>query len=263
MSPAEAFPRARAAAAKAVELDPNSAEAHNSLAFATFWGSFGAASAEQEFKRAIELDPNLPRAHHWYATFLNQTNRPQEALSEIERARQLDPSSTPILADKGFILAQAGKVEEAKALLMQIAQSRPDFVHPHQYLASIYFQEGDYEAYFAEFKMAAKLRHDQKLEQAVENEQSAYAFGGLPVMLKQRLDMAQQSFREGRGAAFDVADAYAALGEYDDAMKYLKIASQRREFPLITVTLNANFRPLQGNPEFREIVAKIGLPPIR
>src|SRR5271168_2594068 len=130
MPPQEAFPRARAAAAKAVELDPNSAEAHNSLAFASFWGFFDVATADREFKRAIELNPALPRAHHWYATFLVETGRTQEALAEIERARQLDPSSTPILADKGCILTVAGKTEEARTLLMQLAASQPSlFLH--------------------------------------------------------------------------------------------------------------------------------------
>ena len=75
MPPQEAYPRARAAASKAVQLDPNSAEAHNSLAFATFWGFFDAATADREFKRAIELDPTLSRAHHWYATFLIEIGR--------------------------------------------------------------------------------------------------------------------------------------------------------------------------------------------
>src|SRR6202451_2346023 len=142
--PQEGFPRARAAASKAVELDPNSAEAHNSLAFASFWGFFDAATADREFQRAIELDPNLPRAHHWYATFLCAIQRDREALVEIEQARQLNPSSTPILADKGVILAEAGKKEEARALLAQLAVSQPDFIHPHGYLAEIYFQEGNY-----------------------------------------------------------------------------------------------------------------------
>ena len=88
MPPEEAFPRARAAATKAIELDPTSADAHNSLAFASFWGFFDAATADREFKRAIELEPNFPRAHHWYATFLIQMLRNQEAILEIERARR-------------------------------------------------------------------------------------------------------------------------------------------------------------------------------
>lgn len=113
----EAEQRARAAAQKAVELDPNLAEAHTSLAFAEFWGFLNAAKADREFRRAIELDPNLARAHHWYATFLIEILRSQEALAEIERARQLDPSSKAILADKGLLLLDAGHPDEALALL--------------------------------------------------------------------------------------------------------------------------------------------------
>src|SRR5271170_7202100 len=151
MPPEEAFPRALSAATKAVELDPNSAEAHNSLAFASFWGFFDSATADREFKRAIELNATLPRAHHWYATFLVETGRTQEALAEIERARQLDPSSTPILADKGCILTAAGKTEEARTLLTQLAASQPEFIPPHRYLAEdIYFREGNYAGYLSE-----------------------------------------------------------------------------------------------------------------
>src|SRR5262249_42511635 len=105
----EAEQRARAAAQKAVELDPNLAEAHTSLAFSEFWGFLDAAGADREFRRAIELDPNLARAHHWYATFLIEIQRTQDALTEIERARQLDPSSKSILADKGVLLLDAGR----------------------------------------------------------------------------------------------------------------------------------------------------------
>ena len=79
MLPEEAFPRARAAASKAVELDPNSAEAHNSLAFASFWGFLDVATADREFRRALELDPGLARAHHWHATFLIEIGRTREA----------------------------------------------------------------------------------------------------------------------------------------------------------------------------------------
>jgi tetratricopeptide (TPR) repeat protein len=116
----EAYPRALAAAKKAVELDDNSAEAHNSLAFATFYWTWDAATAEREFKHAIELNPGYVAAHHWYATFLMVTRRYPEAISEIEIARKLDPSSTPIMADKGFILYLAGQPDQGIALLKQI-----------------------------------------------------------------------------------------------------------------------------------------------
>jgi Tfp pilus assembly protein PilF len=262
MLPQEAFPRARSAAAKAVELDPNSAEAHNSLAFASFWGFVDVATAEREFKRAIELNPGLSRAHHWYATFLIETGRTQEALAEIERARQLDPSSTPILADKGCILAVAGKTEEARTLLMQLAASQPDFVPPHRYLAQdIYFREGNYAGYFAESATVARLRHDAKAQKSIDLEKAAYERGGRQGLFEERLTTTLESFNHGAGSAFEVADAYAALGQDKDALKYLEVAYQRHDLLLTTLTTNQEFQHLHPDQEFRELVAKVGLPP--
>jgi hypothetical protein len=262
MPPQEAFPRARAAASKAVELDPNSAEAHNSLAFASFWGFFDAATADREFKRAIELDANLPRAHHWYATFLIAIQRNHDAMAEIERARQLEPSSTPILADKGFILAAAGKTEEARALLTQLAAAQPDFVPPHRYLAEeIYLPEGNYAGYLAEMGTVAHLRHDAKAQKQIEAEQKAYADGGRQKLFEQRLAAARESFDHAGGSAFDLAAAYADLAQKNDALKYLQVAYQRHDLLLTTLTTTRAFQALHQEPQFGELVAKVGLPP--
>jgi tetratricopeptide (TPR) repeat protein len=264
MPPQEAFPRARSAAAKAVELDPNSAEAHNSLAFASFWGFFDVATADREFNRAIELNPSLPRAHHWYATFLIETGRTQEALAEIERARQLDPSSTPILADKGIILAVAGKTEEARTLLMQLAASQPEFVPPHRYLAQdIYFREGNYAGYLTESGTVARLRHDAKAQKSIDLEKAAYERGGRRGLFEERLTTTLELFNRGAGSAFDVAEAYAALGQDSNALRYLELAYQRHDLLLTTLTTNEEFQHLHQDQQFRELVAKVGLPPVR
>jgi tetratricopeptide (TPR) repeat protein len=263
MPPQEALPRARAAASKAVELDPNSAEGHNSLAFATFWGFFDAATADREFRRAIQLDPLLPRAHHWYATFLIEAGRNKEALAEIERARQLDPSSTPILADKGFILAEAGKREEARALLTQLAISQPEFAHAHDYLARVvYFPEGEYTGYFQEARIAARLQHEVGLEKLLDAEEKGYNREGLQGLLEARRSIAEDSFKRGLGSAFAVADTNAALGQNDEAMKYLRISVQRHELDLCTVVVSTSFKGLHQDQEFRDLVAKLGLPPL-
>jgi len=263
MLPQEAFPRARAAASKAVELDPNSAEAHNSLAFASFWGFFDAAMADREFRRAIELNPSLPRAHHWYATFLVEIGRADDAVAEIERARQLDPSSTPILADKGLILVHAGKTEEARTLLTQLAASQPEFVPPHRYLAEdIYSPEGNYAGYLAEMGTVAHLRHDANAEKNIDAEKAAYQTGGRRALFELRLKTALESFNRG-GSAFNVADACAALGQDNDAMKYLDIAYQRHDLLLTTLHTNHEFQHLHQNQQFRELVAKVGLPPVQ
>src|SRR5271163_2657622 len=233
MPPQEAFPRARSAAAKAVELDPNSAEAHNSLAFASFWGFFDVATADREFKRALELDPSLSRAHHWYATFLIEIGRTQEALAEIERARQL-------------------------------AASQPDFVPPHRYLAEdIYFPEGNYAGYFAEIGTVARLRHDAAAQKRVELEKAAYESAGRRGLFEERLTTTRESFSRGTGSAFDVAVAYAALGQDNDAMKYLGIAYQRHDLLLTTLRTEREFQRLHQDQEFRDLLAKVGLPPVQ
>ncbi len=104
----EAYPKALAAAKKAVELDDTLAEAHSSLAFASIWGAWDVATADREFRRALALNPGNATAHHWYATYLLTFAHFSESLAEIERARQLDPMSTAILADKGLIFSMQG-----------------------------------------------------------------------------------------------------------------------------------------------------------
>src|SRR5579864_7580073 len=138
MPASEAYPRALAAAKRAVELNDQSSEAHAALAFALFYGNWDAAGAELEFRRAIDLNPKSVAAHHWYATFLGSLVRNSEAIAEIERAQALDPASKSILADKGELLWASGRRDEGVALLKQLETSEPDFVSPHRYLTSTY-----------------------------------------------------------------------------------------------------------------------------
>jgi tetratricopeptide (TPR) repeat protein len=260
MPPNEAFSRALAAAQKAVELDPNSADAHTSFAFASFWGDLRVAQAEREFKRAIELDPNNTRAHHWYATYLAELRRFPEAMVEIERARELDPSSTPILADKGFILGSAGHFREAEALLLQIEKSDPSFFSAHSYLGGFHFDLGDYPGYFEEEGIAARLRHDEKLQARLALLQKAYATGGAQGLLAAKLDADQKLYGQGQASDYTLADDYAQLNDKSDAMHYLEAAHDNHDWPLCTLLLDNSFRKMRQDPEFRNLLAQVGLP---
>ena len=131
MPSSEAFPRALAAAKKAVELDDQSSEAHASLAFTSFFGMWDVASGEREFRRAIDLNPNNAVSHHWYANALLALQRLPEAVAEIDRAQALDPASEAILADKGNILFRSGRADEGAALLKQMETREPAFRSPH------------------------------------------------------------------------------------------------------------------------------------
>ena len=258
----EAEQRARAAAQKAVELDPNLAEAHTSLAFAEFWGSLDVADADREFRRAIELDPNLARAHHWYATFLNEILRSPEALAEIERARQLDPSSKAILADKGMLLFDAGRPDDALALLKQMEAADPNFRSAHQYLAAVYWEQANYEAALAEYGKEATLRGNDNAVKQIEAEQLALRAGGARGLFQLRLAKALQSYEHENGSAFGVAIVYGRLQQRDEAMKYLELARQHHDIGLTDIEYAPELRWLHPDPEFRKLVADTGMPPL-
>jgi len=259
----EAEEHARAAAQKAVELDPNLAEAHSSLAFAEFWGFLDAADADREFRRAIELDPNLARAHHWYATFLNQIQRPDEALEQIERARQLDPGSKAILADKGVLLLNADHPDEALTLLKQMEAADPKFRSAHAYLGIVYWETGKYAPALEEERIDATLRGKTDAISDIEAQQAALRAGGVQALFEHRLATALNAYEHENGSPFAVASAYAYLHQRDQTMKYLDLARQSHDIALTNVELSRELRFLHADPEFRKLVVDLGLPPMR
>jgi len=262
MTPEEAFPRALAAARKAVELDGSSAEAHNSLAFVTFYWNWDAARAEQEFRRAIELNPDYATAHHWYATFLMVLGRFPEALQQIERAQQLEPASTPILADKALILFHQGDAGQATVLLKQVEAAQPAFFSTHRYLAHIYLTNRDYLDYLREAKKAAVLAHDQTELAVVQAAEKGFHSGGERAMLESTLRMQKQFFANGAILAFTVAETYALLGDEAEALRYLRTSYERHEMSFLSVRIHEPFFVLHDDPAFRKLVVQAGLPPL-
>ena len=262
MPPDEAYPRAMAAAKKAIELDPSSAEAHNSLAFGSFYWMWDATTAEREFRRALALDPNYVLAHHWYATFLHALGRPDEALREINRAQELDPSSTTVLADKGVLLYAAGQKQEAITLLRQIEDTEPSFLSPHRYLATFYLDNGDYAGYLAEAKKAALLTQDKSALAIVHAGEKGLAAGGADGMLNEILQTQKAMYSDGSVSAYSLASTYARLGNKPEALKYLEISRDRHETMLMNLRSDLTMKSLYGDPSFRNLLAQIALPPV-
>lgn len=260
MPPGEAYPRALAAAKEAVKLDDSSAEAHNSLAFVTFYWGWDATTAEHEFKRAIALSPDYVAAHHWYATFLMATRRYPEAVVEIEEARKLDPSSTPIIADKGFILYLAGQREAGLALLQQVEATDPAFLSPHVYLSEIYFFDKDYPNYFLESKKAAQLRHDAAALAIANAAETGFAAGGVGQMRQNMLQVEKKFYVQGVLPAYPLAQTYSLLGDTQDALKYLREAYEKRDTAIVLMSGDRSFESLRGNPSFDDLLARSNRP---
>jgi tetratricopeptide (TPR) repeat protein len=260
MPPGEAYPRALAAAKKAVELDDNSAEAHNSLAFVTFYWTWDAATAEQEFKRAIALNPDYVAAHHWYATFLMATGRNSEALAEIEKARKLDPSSTAIMADRGYILYRAGQSKPGIAVLKQIESTEPAFLSPRFYLSNIYLEGKDYPDYFSETKKVAELRHDPAALAIVNAAERGFAANGARGMWENMLAAQKKFYLQGVLPAYPLAQTYSQLGENQEALKYLREAYDKRDAGIVFMNTDRSLDGLRDNRSFRELLARSGQP---
>jgi DNA-binding winged helix-turn-helix (wHTH) protein/Tfp pilus assembly protein PilF len=258
----EAYDRALVAAQKAVQFDDSSSEAHASLAFVLFNGKWDAQAADREYRRAIALDPNNVKAHHWYATFLNGLRLRQRALDEIEVARRLDPNSRSILADKGMLLVDAGHRQEGVQLLTQLETVEPDFISPHRYLRMTYLNAGDYPGYLRESRREAQLQHNDSSSEVAEAAEQGYAAGGASAMFGRQLEKQKKLYQGGKLSPIWVADTSARMGRTGEAMKYLNLCYESRCSDMLNINNDAGLQTLYGLPEFQQLIAKIGLPPV-
>jgi tetratricopeptide (TPR) repeat protein len=262
MPPEEAYPRAIAAARRAIILDDSLAGAHSSLAFAEFYWSWQVADAEKEFRRAIELSPNSVQAHHWYATSLLELARFPEAVEEINRAQALDPQSTAILADKGLILYYSGRKDEGTTLLKRLEVSDPTFLSTHGYLAGIGLIEGDHEMYLSEARKAAEVRHDADAMTVVEASEHGFARGGPRAMLAGMMEAQKKLHASGKTSAYALAETSGMLGDDRGAMAYLNESYEKHESALVGMRISPFFGGLHKDAQFQEMIKKVGLPPL-
>jgi tetratricopeptide (TPR) repeat protein len=259
MPDSEAWPRALAAARKAVELDDSLAEAHGSLGFDLFYGSLDLKGGEREFRRAVELDPNYAEAHHWYATALMSVGRLAEASDEMQRARELEPASRSILSDQGLLLFYQGKREQAIEQLHQVEAAEPAFRSAHLYLSYIYFDDRDGGSYLTEARKAAESSHDV-VEMAIVNEAATgFASAGIPGMLESLLRIQKKFAGDGRYPQFRVAETCAMLGRKRDALQYLDESYRKHELYMTTLTISPLLASLHQEPIYRNLASELGM----
>lgn len=255
---AVAYPRARAAAERALALDDRLADAHAALAFVTFYWDRDFDTGLAGFRRAIALDPDSAVAHHWYATALYHADRLPAALDQINQAQRLEPESHAILSDKALILAVAGRGDEAVGLLHEMEAADPDYLSPHAYLAVIDLAAHDYPHYLAEERIAARLIGDADRASIEVAAERGYAAGGAPAMFRAMLARQRQLYAAGHLRAYTLATTYAAMGERAAAMDALATAVRDRDPDLVALRVDMHFRELRGLPEFRRLADSVG-----
>jgi TolB-like protein/DNA-binding winged helix-turn-helix (wHTH) protein/Tfp pilus assembly protein PilF len=251
----EAFPKAKAAAIKALELDSSLGEAHNSLAFVLDGFDWDLDAAGKEFRRAIELNPGYATAHHWYAWHLSLLGRYDEALAEMRKAQNLDPLSLIINADLAELLLIAHSYDESIEQSLRTIEMDPDFALAHNQLAEAYIQKHMYEKAIAELRKAVQLSGDSPT--IVANLARAYALSGKRTEAVQLLDGLKKRSDLGNSNAPEIATIYASLGDTDQAMSWLEKAYNDRFNP--GVLLRPGFDPLRSDSRFQDLVHRTGL----
>ncbi|MGP0074014.1 MAG: tetratricopeptide repeat protein [Bryobacteraceae bacterium] len=259
MPDGDAWPRALAAARKAVELDDSLAEAHGTLGFDLFYGSLDLKNGEREFKRAVELNPNYAEAHQWYATALMSVGRLTEASDEMARARELQPASRSILSDQGLLLFYQGKSAQAIEQLRQVEASEPAFRSAHSYLSYIYFDQKDCGNYLSESRKAAQASNDATELAVLNAAEQGFATGGWRGMLESRLKVQKRLASQGRYPRYYVAQSYALLGRKREALEYLDASYQNKELYLTTLPVDRDLASLHTEPDYRHLLAQLGL----
>jgi TolB-like protein/DNA-binding winged helix-turn-helix (wHTH) protein/Flp pilus assembly protein TadD len=256
MTPKEAFPKAKAAAIKALELDNTLGEAHNSLAFVLDGFDWDFDSAGKEFQRGIELSPGYATAHHWYAWHVSLLGRYDEAIAEMRKAQNLDPLSLIINADLAEVLVLAHSYEESIQQSRKTIEMDPNFALAHNQLAQAYLQKHMYDEAVAELQQAVKLSGNSPT--CMANLARAYVASGKRNEAVKLLGDLKKRSNPGYSNASEIAMIYASLGDTDQAMNWLEKGYEERFNP--GVLLRPGFDPLRSDPRFQNLLRRIGLP---
>ena len=163
MSDGDAFPKAKAAAQRALTLDPNLPGAHRALGFILYWWEGKPAEAGRAFRRALELDPSSAQSHFWYGNILVDNGQHVAAQKELNAARLIEPGSVAIQTDLAWARWSAGDTDGARTAMTDLVRSHPDFATLHDCLSVIALADGDYVGYVQNLSEYARLREDSGL----------------------------------------------------------------------------------------------------
>jgi DNA-binding winged helix-turn-helix (wHTH) protein/TolB-like protein/Tfp pilus assembly protein PilF len=263
-APKDGFPKAKEAAIKALEMDDTLAEAHTSLAFIKFRWDRDRVEAEREFRLAIRHKPTYAPAHQWYSSYLVALERFDEAIAEAKRTSELEPLSFTASSHLGWILYLSGRTDEAIAQCSKILSLDPNSFPARRYLGLAYEQKGMYPQAIEEFQKGVKISGSPLMLALLGH---AYAASGKTKEARQVLsDLHDLS--QSRDAAssryvspYTVAAIYAALGEKDQAFKWLEQAYEERDVWLMNLKVDPVFAKLRTDKRFLDLLTRAGLNP--
>jgi TolB-like protein/DNA-binding winged helix-turn-helix (wHTH) protein/Flp pilus assembly protein TadD len=249
---------ARESVQKALELDSELAEAHNSLAELLYRFDRDWAGAEREFKRALELNPNYAPAHHWYSMYLVFVGRKQQALAEAQKAYELDPLSPVVGANLAKKLEEIGRYDKAIDQAKKTLELEPNSAVTHAVLGMVYEDKKMYANAITEYTAALQLGGSPGEMRGLLG--YVYAVTGDSGNAEKMIRELKQLWPGHARAALDLAGIYSGLGQKDQALYWLGKASEKEVGDLSVVGQDPHFAALRGDARFQALAKQVSIP---
>lgn len=251
----EAYSKAKTAAKKAIEIDPDLADGHAALAYSLLDLDWDWTEAGNEFRRALELNPNSGTVHSAYALYLARLGRSAEAISEAERGLQLDPIS--LNAHHAVAYCYYGARQYDKALEQIRKASELNLVTPnswiHWTLGIIYSGKANYEKAIEEFRILGDLPH------VLGHMGNAYASAGQSTEATQTISKLKDYVQKHGVGTYEIALVYAGLGEKDEAFAWLEKSYKAHDKGLTYLKMDPCVDSLRSDPRFQNLLHRVGL----
>ncbi len=258
VSAAEAAPKSRAAAEKALAIDNTLAEAHAVLA-GVHQNLWEWDDAEREFQRAIELDPNNGTAHQWYGLFLSYLARNDEALAQFKKALEIDPLNLTFNTNLATAYAGARQYDVAVDQFKKTIEMDPNYASAHDNLAAAYFDMGQYDGLIAERKKGATLNNDPEQLAIAEDVGRVYAQSGYRAAVLREAELLKQLASRRYVDYSFIAYDYAAVGEKDQTFQWLEKAFTQKSEGLQLIKAVRSMDKLRSDPRYADLLKRMGL----
>jgi TolB-like protein/Flp pilus assembly protein TadD len=258
VEPAEqAYPNAKAAAQKALELDSSLAEAHTSLGLISFYYGWDWQQADQEFRLSLAMKPDYAMTHTWYAVALVAQGRNAEALEEVRKAENLDPMSLIINTEVGRIFYLTRQYDRAIEALQRVIDLDPGFARAHARLGMVYAAKGNFSAAIKEYEAARALTGADPYLDGLEGYAEAQSgnAGAARLLLK---DLTERSHQE-YVPPFSVALICLGLGDRDRAMELLMQSYQDRSTYMVYAKVDPLLDAMRSDPRFTALLHRMKL----
>lgn len=259
MSPADAMPKARAAAQRALEINPRLAEAYASLALIEALYEREWKRAGEHFRRAIELQPGYATAHHWYGCdYLSYLGRFDEAVASMQQAIQLDPLSPALQESFGYVLMLARRYDEALAVQLEVLDRDRHYYKSYTAMGRLYLLQGMSDRAIEMLERGRFLAGD--LPTILGALTQAYAHRGDQSEARSYLNRLIALAGKRYVPSTSMAIAYLGVGEKEKALDWLEGACERRELTLPAVSVHPVYDELRGHERFKALIKTLGLP---